>query len=735
MLNMSWVIEGNGFDRTRVVANGNKFLTGNGYMGFRGTMEEFTKAEFACCNLAGVYDRCGDKWRETVNAPNGMYAVLFYNGGEVSLLTAEPAIHKQSLDIKNGIHARETVWHTPEGDVTVRAVRFVSLDDVHLMCMKYTASFEKGGRAAIKTGIDTDVWDINGPHFISCQTGISDKVISAFAVTGELKTELAVMEAALCDFEAEESVVDEANGIFRLIEFEAQPGREYTVYKFVTVYHSAEGIVDVLTSAAQSALSAVAAGYTKCLENHKTRWEERWNCASIVIEGDADAQLAMRYSIYHLQIIAPCRSQGCSIAARGLSGQTYKGAVFWDTEIFMLPFYLHTEPETARNLIRYRVSTLDGARRKAREYGFRGAFYAWESQETGDDACSDYNVTDVFTGRTMRTHFRDKQVHISADVAFAVWQAYEFLADDRILLEGGAEVILECARFLYSYAYYKEDKQQYEILDVIGPDEYHERVNNNAFTNKMAHHTFDITLKCIRLLGSRYADEYKTLISKLDYSDDLDSIARIKEKLFITQPDVKTGVIEQFDGYFSREDCTLEQVRGRILEPKEYWGGSNGIAADTMIIKQADVMLMLHLFGSEYTELIKRENWLFYEPRTEHGSSLSPCVYALVACEIGNQQWGYQYFMKSASIDLTGQSKQFAGTIYIGGTHPAACGGAWMVAVFGFAGLHIEGDRLAVSPRLPDKWGRLSFSVVYRGEKYMVEITKTEGRVWKVPGI
>jgi nigerose phosphorylase len=335
----------------------------------------------------------------------------------------------------------------------------------------------------------------------------------------------------------------------------------------------------------------------------------------------------------------------------------------------------------------------------------------------------------------MRTHFRDKQVHISADVAFAVWQAYEFLADDRILLEGGAEVILECARFLYSYAYYKEDKQQYEILDVIGPDEYHERVNNNAFTNKMAHHTFDITLKCIRLLGSRYADEYKTLISKLDYLDDLDSIARIKEKLFIPQPDVKTGVIEQFDGYFSREDCTLEQVRGRILEPKEYWGGSNGIAADTMIIKQADAMLMLHLFGSEYTELIKRENWLFYEPRTEHGSSLSPCVYALVACEIGNQQWGYQYFMKSASIDLTGQSKQFAGTIYIGGTHPAASGGAWMVAVFGFAGLHIEGDRLAVSPRLPDKWGRLSFSVVYRGEKYMVEITKTEGRVWKVPSI
>ncbi len=440
----------------------------------------------------------------------------------------------------------------------------------------------------------------------------------------------------------------------------------------------------------------------------------------------------MRYSIYHLLIIAPRHSEKTSIAARGLSGQTYKGAIFWDTEMFLRPFYIYTDPQTARNLIKYRVKTLDGARRKAAEYGFRGAFYAWESQETGDDACSDYNVTDVFTGRPMRTYFKDKQIHISADIAYAIWETYNLLGDESIIVDGGAEVIFECARFFYSYLYYKEDKNRYEVLDVIGTDEYHERVNNNAFTNKMVLLTFDIALKCAELLHHKNNDEYEKLLNKINFKDDLDNISRVKEKLYIPQPDKTTGVIEQFDGYLKHEDCTLDEVKSRILNSKEYWGGAYGVASDTQIIKQADVILMLYLFGNEYSEDIKKKNWLYYEPRTEHGSSLSPCIYALVACETGSQQWGYRYFMKTASIDLTGESKQFAGSIYIGGTHPAASGGAWMVSVFGFAGLHVEDGVLKVSPRLPDKWNKLSFGIIYKGEKYKVEITKTEAHIWKI---
>ena len=158
----------------------------------------------------------------------------------------------------------------------------------------------------------------------------------------------------------------------------------------------------------------------------------------------------------------------------------------------MLPFFNHTFPELARNLLLYRYHTLVGARRKAQEYGFRGAFYAWESQDEGKDACTLFNITDVFTNRPMRTYFRDKQVHISGDVAYAFWQYFITTGDASIWTDGGAEVVFECARFFLSYMYYNLDKHRYEILDVIGPDEYHDRVHNNAFTNRLVAHTLEI---------------------------------------------------------------------------------------------------------------------------------------------------------------------------------------------------------------------------------------------------
>ena len=216
-------------------------------------------------------------------------------------------------------------------------------------------------------------------------------------------------------------------------------------------------------------------------------------------------------------MVAPVNGSANSIPARALSGQVYKGAIFWDTEMFMFPFFLHTCPEKAVELMRYRIKTLDGARRKAKTEGagYRGAFYAWESQETGDDACTYFNIGDPFTKRDLRTHFRDKQVHISGDVAIAMWEYFKVTGDDSLLLEGGAEVILECARFYYSYAYFKKDKNRYEILDVVGPDEYHERVNNNAFTSMVAKETFEIANATVDYLKRKHPEELRALVKKI----------------------------------------------------------------------------------------------------------------------------------------------------------------------------------------------------------------------------
>jgi nigerose phosphorylase len=729
---MTWTILEEGFHSENTINNGNKFITGNGYMGYRGTLEEYTKNELVACNIAGVYDRFGDNWREPINAPNGFFTTLKVNDIEIDLLKQMPTKHTQILDIKDGLHKRRTEYDTKYGKLNICAERFVSLANIHLMCLKYSVSVDNSCEVIIKTGIDGDIWDINGPHLENYELREDMGLISVKAITQELKLEVVVSEVCERNFAGALYTEKSENSIFHVLEIDAKPGVEYTIYKYVTVFNGKDEVPNTQEASEVLVQSTAASGYETACDKHKAMWKDRWETSDVMISGCDEDQLALRYSIYQLQIIAPTHSAAQSIPARGLSGQTYKGAIFWDTEMFMLPFFLHTAPETARSLINFRIKTLDGAREKAAYYGYRGAFYAWESHDRGEDACSDFNVTDVFTGRPVKTYFKDKQVHISAAVTYAIWEVYNFTGDVNILINGGAEVILECARFFYSYAYYKEDRDRYEILDVIGPDEYHERVNNNAYTSKMVYHTLDITLKALNLLKNEYSVFYDELIKKLDYNREIPNIIRFKEKLYVPKPDERTLVIEQFDGYDKLEDCDLQEVKSRIMNPKEYWGGGHGVATNTKIIKQADVVLMLYLFKDEYSYEVKKANWTYYEPRTEHGSSLSPCIYSLLSCEIGNKAFAYPFFVKSANIDLTGESKQFAGSIYIGGTHPAANGGAWMSAILGFAGLKIQEGEIIVKPKLPEKWNRLAFKVIVRGEKYFIDITHDKTQITKL---
>ena len=657
------------FRPDEIVLNGNRFMLGNGYMGVRGTLEEHGKEEFAGCLLNGVYDQAPGKWREPVNAPNGLYTTVEGSGEILS--------HEQILDLRHGILSRKTKYEN--ADVT--AERFVSMDDVHLICLNYSAT------VPVQTSIDSDVWDINGPHF---------------QIVEEREDHILVKT--------------KEQGILIAVGTETEWTGANAFNKYVSVYTSLD-CSDPLEAARESGRRAKETGYEKLRAAHAARWDKIWQSCDVQIEGDDEAQFALRYSLYQLQLAAPRHSDRVSIPARGLSGQVYKGAVFWDTEMFMTPVFTLTDPAVARNLILYRVHTLDGARRKATEYGFKGAFFAWESQETGDDACSLFNVNDVFTGRPMRTHFRDKQIHVSADIVYAVRNYIDQTGDESILADGADEVIAECARFLCSCAYLKKDKARYELLDVVGPDEYHERVHNNAYTNRMAQFALETA---VRILGEDPR-----------FSAEIEGWKETAKELYIPQPR-DDGIIPQFDDYSKLEDIPLEELKKRVLHPNEYFGGGNGLATTTKIIKQADVVLMLHLFPDDWPEEIVRKNWEYYEPRTEHGSSLSACAYAMVAARIGKPDWAYTYFMKTATVDLTGKSKQFAGDLYIGGTHPAANGGAWMSAVFGFAGLQANADGITVSPSLPSHWKAMSFSIGHHGRRHDVKVTHDSAMV--IPG-
>ncbi|MFP4974046.1 glycosyl hydrolase family 65 protein [Paenibacillus sp. CN-4] len=723
---MSWSIREAGFDPSRIAASGNKFMTGNGYLGCRGTLDEFAKTELTAVTLAGLYDQVGNKWREPVNAPNGLSTALFWDGAPLSVLTRQPLEHTQELDIRHAVHRRMTKYGVPGGEtVTVLSERFCSAARLNLIVSRISVTCSAGGELTIRTGIDGDVWDINGPHLERQETGEHGGSLAATGWTHELNVPVSVAETAEVADRVDSAfgipaILHEGPSVYREYRLACRAGETYTLVKYVSVVTGLDSEGDTGEEAVRLSLTAREIGYDRLLEEHKERWEHKWSLSDVLIEGDEAAQQALRYSMYQLHIIAPGHSEHLSIPARGLSGQVYKGAVFWDTEIFMLPFFLHTQPEVARNLLMYRVHTLDGARRKAAEYGYAGAFYAWESQETGDDACTLFNVNDVFTGRPMRTYFRDKQVHISADVSYGIWQFHRFTGDTRLLLDGGAEVAWEVAKFFYSYAYFNPLKQRYEILDVTGPDEYHERVNNNAFTNRLVKEALRIALEALEVVKTHDPEKYEGLTAGAIRPEQIQDLF---DRLYVPQPDVHTLLIEQFDRYFALEDIALAELKARMLNPHEYLGGGSGLATTAQILKQADVVLMLHLFKEDYPEAVKKANWAYYEPRTEHGSSLSSCIYALVAADTGSPDWGYPYFIKTATIDLTGDSKQYVGDLYIGGTHPAANGGAWMAAVLGFAGLHYGGgDTVKLRPSLPAAWRAVEFPLRIRSNGYRIRV-------------
>lgn len=726
----SWTLStrSHGGSRESLLRRGNVFQLANGYMGYRGTLDECGPEDSVGVMLAGLFDRVGDAWREPVNAPNGAFTRVELEGVELSALGGAVRSHRQVVHFKNARFERETEFMAKGRILRLRSERFLSADCPNLGVVRLELTCDKAARVTIRTGIDYNIWDLNGPHLLDLQASKRGRALVVRGRTNESSKRVCVAEVLNGDLGAE-TLVDQDHRNLRIYRLNLKPGQACVFEKFFAVFTDNDRCDGSLEEAACAAASAAAtSGFAACLARHDEKWAEKWRRCDVRIEGDDHAQRALRYSIFQLLMVAPVAGSANSIPARALSGQVYKGAVFWDTEMFMYPFFLHTFPATAVELLRYRIRTLDGARRKAATEGpgYRGALYAWESQDTGDEACSYFNIGDPLTGRNLRTHFRDKQVHISGDVAIAMWAYFKVTGDDSLLLDGGAEVILECARFYFSYAYYKKEKRRYEILDVVGPDEYHERVNNNAFTSMVARETFAIAGELVAYLKRAHPAELRTLLGKLDIEGELAGFQEARRRLYVPGPDRRTGVIEQFDGYHRLRPATPAELAAAKAHPNEYLGAGQGLAVHTQVIKQADVVMMLHLFRDRFDERVKRANWDYYEPRTEHGSSLSACAYALVATEFGNLDYAYTYFLKTATIDIEARYKVYVGTIFMGGSHPAANGGAWMTAVLGFGGVRADGKRLAIAPRLPKQWTALEFNLVHQGGAFRVKVSRSE---------
>ena len=442
---------------------------------------------------------------------------------------------------------------------------------------------------------------------------------------------------------------------------------------------------------------AEEAGFERLLGEHREAWACRWQEADVVIEGDPDLQFAVRFALFHLIASVPDAGEA-AVGARGLSGPAYRGHVFWDSDVFVLPFLAATHPAAARAMLEYRVRRLPAAREAARRLGGAGARFPWESADSGKDVTP--ALVRLPTGEVARIRTGELEEHIVADVAWAAALYLDWTGDKCFSGGAAAELLVESARYWASRVRYDHAGSAH-IYGVIGPDEYHEPVDDNAFTNVMARWNL------------RRAAE-------LDVAEEERAAWLHAAASLVDGYDPRTGLYEQFAGFFRLEPLVIADVAPRRPIAADVLLGAERTAS-AQVLKQADALMLHHLVPDEVAPGSLVPNLDFYEPRTAHGSSLSPAIHASLLARAARFDEALDALHIAAAMDLADLTRSTAG-----GLHLATMGGLWQALVFGFAGVRASGGRLRVDPRLPPAWDALEVSLRFRGSPLRLRIEQDD---------
>jgi trehalose/maltose hydrolase-like predicted phosphorylase len=682
-IDLGWTIADEGFTLAREHELESLFAIGNGYLGSRGSLAEGSALSSPATFVAGIYDGQPGSVPGLVVVADWAHLSITIEGQSPRLDQGRNLEHRRILDIRQGILWREWRHEDGSGRITrLRGLRVASLADRHLLvqCAAITPENYSG-----RISIDTT---LTGP--------LTQVTHSGTRITMAVVSRIADRERPL------EAVTE--FGIVQNIE--VKEGETYRLHRVAAVYTSRDTVKphEAARQHAERAMNDLAGVIGK----HQDAWLARWKLADIRVEGDPAAERTLRFAMYHLVSAANPEDERVSIGARGLTGPVYKGHVFWDTDIFMLPFFALSYPEAARALVMYRYHTLAGARAKAVAHGYRGAFYAWESADTGTEVAPPFVIAP--DGEVIRVLGGDQEQHISADVAFGVWTYWQATRDERFLLDAGAEILIETARFWESRAT-PEDDGRYHIRGVIGPDEYHETVDDDAYTNGMAQWNLEAAAEVVGLVAERWPTDWHALSQRLGFApEEPPRWLRVARNIY-TGFDARTGLFEQFQGYFELEDIDLAPFEARTA-PMDVLLGRDRIQR-SQIVKQPDVVMLIHLLWDRLPSEVRRVNFDYYEPRCGHGSSLSPAIHALVAARLGKVALAERYFRQTAQIDLADSMGNAAGGVHLG-----ALGGLWQAVVFGFAGLDLSGEKPEHRSNLPPLWRSVSVPFQWRGQSY-----------------
>lgn len=742
-----WLIEESTFDERYLGKCEAIFTQGNGYLGVRNALEEQYLNETRGMFIAGTFNKASAaEVTELPNIADVLNMELKINGERFSMNAGIVEDYSRILNLYTGETCRELVWTSPAGDrLKLSFHRFVSYDNIHVIGNYVELTPLSGGiNVEAVSGINAQVTNSGAQHLNEVTKRVyEEKYLQFHLITSESKVEMAVgtVHRLLCggrEFEPDKMwISDDRRKLFCGYKLIVKKGQRVRIEKLSVVHtsrdleyteqHESEKEYtdperriqrEYVCRAGLVLLQDIEAkGYDSLFAASREVWENIWRDKDILIKGgDGCDQVAIRFALYHLQIMVRRGDNRVGIGAKALSGEGYKGHSFWDTESFILPYFQMAEPETARTLLEYRYKGLYGARKKAKEYNFEGAMFPWEAAWVRDGEVTPYVIgINVHTGEEMICLTGVIELHITADIIYALWAYYTATGDEDFMEKYGYEMIVETGRFWNSRLEWIESSGRYEIRDVIGPDEYKEHVDNNAYTNYLAKFNLELAVQIIGTLEGRKPEIYKRLSALADLEELKRDMSSKLAKLYLPQPDEKTGIIPQYDGYFQLQEINLKKYKSASVVGTVFQDYSLEELQHYQAGKQADVVELLYLMEDLADTEIRRRNYLYYEARTLHDSSLSKAIHSVMACDLGMMEEAYTMFREAAFTDLGPEM-----TSSNAGIHSANMGGVWQDVVMGFGGVRIRNGRLRLQPHLPKEWEQLTYSIYWRGNKLVV---------------
>lgn len=686
------------------------FTQGSGYLHIRGSLEEhlhdapqnLTYMRMPANVTAEPFPETKVKWgtyvpgifgqhpvlsRQMINLPHVVSLVPSVEGEKLDMEACHIREYCRELDLQSAVLRRSLRWITRAGAVVhVVFERFVSAAQPALIAQRVILTPDRDVTIHIAGGIDADVRTSGYDHFTQVALDTDDQWVHCRVTTDSGDT----VDMASCLFN-NGPIPWNAESSERRASLSAslplRANQPFVLQKRSAVTTSRDPVERAAADVVQDSLGHT---WDALLEEHTTLWRQRWQAADVEIDGDPDSQLAIRLSVYHL-LRAHVPDSRVAIDAKGYSGDAYYGRYFWDTEMYLLPFFLYTDPARARSLVAYRVQSLAGARRNAARYGYSGARYAWEADDRGDECCPAWQ-------------YADHEVHVTADVVYGIMHYVQATGDSAFLRGDAAPVLVETARYWSERIDWRPGDDHPSLLGVMGPDEYSPITHNNSYTNRLVRFALEAASQWGEAGGATpdEREQFAELAAALPIPMAADGLLVLQSEDFpaLAEPDFATLWRDP------RKPFAAQVSQERLYRTK--------------CLKQADVLLLMMLFPDEFSPEQVRRAWDYYLPFTTHDSSLSPGVHAVMAARLGLHDQAWEFWQRTVMLDLDvthGHAKQ--------GIHIANCGANWQVIVWGFAGIQpvTQSNTLRIQPALPAHWERLAFPLVWQGRPLHITIT------------